>query len=134
MEDDNNYLDVGWKFPPSFNHHSSTVETVDGLSDIRESLIILMRTRVGERIMEKKYGCDLTPLAFQQLDLNLETFMVNNIKETIDQHEARVEVLDVKLSRPNDGHGAININIHYKVKKLDIEDIIQYGYDPIFNK
>ncbi|MCT4697166.1 MAG: GPW/gp25 family protein [Candidatus Cardinium sp.] len=134
MEDDNNFLGIGWKFPPSFNHHSSRVEMVNGLSDIRESLIILMRTRVGERIVEQQYGCDLTPLAFQQLDLNLETFMVNNIKQTITEHEPRVEVLDVQLTTPNDGEGAIGINISYKVKKLDIEETIQYGYHPIFNK
>ena len=134
MEDENNSLGIGWKFPPSFNHHSSTVEMVSGLNDIRESLIILMRTRVGERIVEQKYGCDLTPLAFQQLDLNLETFMVNNIKQTITEHEPRVEVLDVQLTTPNDGEGAIDINISYKVKQLDIEETIQYGYHPIFNK
>ncbi|WP_243018666.1 MULTISPECIES: GPW/gp25 family protein [Candidatus Cardinium] len=134
MENDPNFLGRGWKFPPSFNHHSSTVEMVKGLNDIKESLIILMRTRIGERIIEDKYGCDLTPLAFQQLDLNLETFMVNNIKQTIAEHEPRVEVLDVKLTAPNDGEGAIDINIHYKVKNLDIEATIQYGYHPIYNK
>ncbi|WP_342265325.1 GPW/gp25 family protein [Cardinium endosymbiont of Philonthus spinipes] len=134
MEDDNNFLDTGWKFPPSFNHHSSTVDMVNGLSDIKESLIILMRTRVGERIVEAQYGCDLTPLAFQQLDLNLETFMVNNIKQTIAEHEPRVEVLDVQLTTPNDGEGAIDIHVRYKVKKLDVEETIQYSYHPIFNK
>lgn len=134
MEDGNNFLGIGWKFPPSFNNHSSTVEMISGLNDIRESLIILMRTRVGERIVEQQYGCDLTPLAFQQLDLNLETFMVNNIKQTIAEHEPRVEVLDVQLTTPNDGEGAIDINVSYKVKKLDIEEVIQYSYHPIFNK
>lgn len=134
MEDEHNFLGIGWKFPPAFNHHSSTVEMVSGLNDIRESLIILMRTRVGERIMEHKYGCDLTPLAFQQLNLNLETFMVNNIKQTITEHEPRVEILNVKLTTPNDGEGTIDIHISYKAKKLDIEETIRYGYHPIFNK
>lgn len=133
-EDENNFLGIGWKFPPSFNYHSNTVEMVSGLHDIRESLIILMRTRVGERIIEQQYGCDLMPLAFQQLDLNLETFMVNNIKQTIIEHEPRVEVIEVKLSIPDDGDGAIAIHISYNVKGLDVKETAQYDYHPIFNK
>lgn len=134
MEDENDFLGIGWKFPPTFNHHSNSVEMASGLQDVRESLIILMRTRIGERIVEDRYGCDLTPLAFQQLDLNLETFMVNNIKQTIIEHEPRVEVLSVQLTTPSDGEGAIEINVSYAVKGLDVEEVIQYSYHPIFNK
>ncbi|WP_432446817.1 GPW/gp25 family protein [Candidatus Cardinium hertigii] len=134
MENEHNFLGIGWKFPPCFNHHSSTVEMVNGLHDIKESLIILMRTRVGERIVEHKYGCDLTPLAFQQLNLNLETFMVNNIKQTITEHEPRVEVLDIKLTSSNEEEGTIDIQVNYKVKHLNVEATIQYGYHPVFNR
>ena len=131
---DNPLSIIGWKFPPCFNHHSYSIEMVNGLEDIKESLMILMRTRVGERIIEQQYGCDLTPLAFQQLDLNLQTFMVNNIKQAIMEYETRIDVLDVQLATPNDGEGTIDITICYKVKELDITDTIQYGYHPIFNK
>ena len=134
MEYENDYLGTGWKFPPSFDHHSNSVEMVSGQEDIKESLIILMRTRVGERTMEQGYGCDLTPLAFQQLDLNLETFMVNNIRQTIMEYEPRVDVLEVKLTTPDNGEGAIDIHLTYKIKGLDLEEMIKYSYHPIFNK
>ncbi|TDG95538.1 GPW/gp25 family protein [Cardinium endosymbiont of Culicoides punctatus] len=134
MEDENDFLGIGWKFPPSFNQHSCSVEMVSGLQDVRESLMILMRTKVGERIVEEQYGCDLTPLAFQQLDLNLKTFMVNNIKQTITVHEPRVDVLEVQLNTLNDEEGTMDINVTYMVKALNVEDTIQYNYHPIFNK
>ncbi|AWN81474.1 GPW/gp25 family protein [Candidatus Cardinium hertigii] len=128
--EENYALNVGWKFPPFFNYHSNAVEMVRGLRAIKESLMILMRTRVGERIMEDDYGCDLTPLAFQPLDLNLETFMVNNIKQAIADHEPRVEVYQVQLTTPTDGEGVIAMHIRYKVRKWGIEDMLQYVYQP----
>lgn len=133
-EEGSDFFQVGWKFPPCFNHHSNSVEMVEGLHDIKESLYILMRTRVGERIMEKRYGCDLTPLAFQQLDLNLRTLMVNNIKQSIADYEPRIEVIDVVLTMSDDGQGSIDIYIRYCVKQWDIEEAMQYSYNPIYNK
>ncbi|MBX9890088.1 MAG: GPW/gp25 family protein [Amoebophilaceae bacterium] len=132
-ENEDDYLGIGWKFPPSFDYHNHAVEMVRGVEDVRESLMILMRTRVGERTMEVEYGCDLTPIAFQQLDLNLETLMINNIKQTIMEHEPRVDVLAVSLV-PDHEEGAIDIHLTYKVKELDLEEKIQYSYHPMYNK
>jgi len=133
IENEDDYLGIGWKFPPSFDHQNHSVEMVSGREDIRESLLVLMRTRVGERTMEPEYGCDLMPIAFQQLDLNLETSMVNNIRQTIEEHEPRVEVIEVDLV-PDHEEGSIDIHISYKIKELAIEDQIQYHYNPIVNK
>ena len=132
MDNEDDYLGIGWKFPPSFDCHNNAVEMVSGVEDIRESLMILMRTRVGERTMESDYGCDLTPIAFQQLDLNLETSMVNNIKQTIMEHEPRVDVIAVTLV-PDQEEGGVDIHLTYKVKELDLEEKVQYSYHPMYN-
>lgn len=121
---------VGWAFPPSFDYHSGSVELASGNQDIRESLMILMRTRVGERIEEREYGCDLMPLAFQQLDLNLKTFMVNNIKQSIATYEPRVDVVKVELTEANDGQGSIDIRVLYKVKNQEGIEELNYNYQP----
>ncbi len=134
MEDAYTYLGIGWKFPPSFDRHSGSVEMVSGLEDVKESLTILMRTRVGERTMEPTYGSELTPLAFQQVDLNLQTFMVNNIRQTIAEHEPRVDVLEVTLCTPDTGEGSIDIHLTYKIKGEDLTEVLQYRYHPIFNQ
>lgn len=135
MEDnESNDFEIGWGFPPAFDYQSGSVEVVRGSQDVKESLMILLRTRVGERVMEQDYGCDLMPLAFQQLDLNLETFMVNNIEQAICEYEPRVDVLSVRLMESNGGQGAIDIQITYKLKKGEGEEVIQYSYNPVLNK
>ena len=71
---------IGWKFPVVFNKYSRSVDVVDSLDDsIKESLYVLLTTTPGERLMELEYGCNIKSIAFKPLDLNLKTYISNNI-------------------------------------------------------
>ena len=127
-DDANNFVGTGWAFPPSFDPHSRSVEIVKNEEDIIESLRILLSTTPGERTMEPDYGCDLSPLAFQRLDLNLETFIVNNIKKAIVAYEPRVRVDSIKLDREHNMAGTINITINYTVRATNTAKNMVYPY------
>ena len=126
MNSVSSFLGEGWAFPPSFDHHSRSVEIVKNEEDIIESLRILLSTTPGERPMEPGYGCDLSPLAFQRLDLNLETFMINNIKKAILYYEPRIRVNSIKLDTENRLEGTININ--YTVRATNAARNMVYPY------
>ena len=127
-ETSNSFLGRGWAFPPSFDQHSRSVETVSNEEDIVESLRILFSTTPGERPMEPDYGCDLSPIAFQRLDLNLETFMVNNIKKAILYYEPRIQVDSIKLDTEHRLEGTIQIKIDYTVKATNTARNMVYPY------
>ena len=69
------FLGTGWEFPPAFVpvEEKSTVAMVSGRIDIEQSLGILLSTLPGERIMQPRYGCDLTPILFEPLTTSLIT-------------------------------------------------------------
>ncbi len=123
----NSFLGIGWEFPPSFDEHSKSVDMVCDEQDIKESLMILLGTTPGERPMEPTYGCDLSPLAFQSLDLNLETFMTNNIKKAILNHEPRIHVNNIQLES-NTLEGIINISVNYTIKTTNSLQNMIYPY------
>ena len=56
---------LGWKFPPSFNKFSKSVDVVYNENSIKESLYILLTTIPGERLMELDYGCDIHSTLFK---------------------------------------------------------------------
>ncbi len=113
----------GWAFPPKFNAYSKSVEMVSGKQSINESLQVLLTTIPGERLMELDYGCDLTILAFKNLDLNLKTFITNNIKAAIDRWEKRISVQSVDIEQINDIDDTIKVTIVYTIlQTLEVEN------------
>ena len=123
------FKSLGWKFPPTFNKYSKTVETVSDKDSIRESLYVLLTTTRGERLMVLDYGCDINTLAFKRLDLNLTTFIQNNIKTAIIKWEPRIEISNVIVTQLKDGEGIINIKIEYKIKRTNEKDSLVFTYN-----
>jgi len=128
MVENDDFLGAGWAFPPSFDHYSKSVALVGNQQDIQESLQILLTTTPGERIMELDYGCDLSPLAFRRLDLNLTTFMTNNIKKAILYYEPRIRVTDITLEADQDTPGIIHIYINYTIKATNTPGNMVYTH------
>ena len=121
-----NYL--GWKFTITFNKYSKTVDNTTSLEEsIKTSLYLLLTTTQGERIMELEYGCDLNSIMFKPLDLNLKTFISNNIKSAIQKWEPRVNVLDVEVANERNDP-VISINIKYKIIETDTVDSLNFEY------
>ena len=121
-----NYL--GWKFPITFNKYSKTVDSTNSLEEsIKTSLYLLLTTTQGERIMELEYGCDLNSIMFKPLDLNLKTFISNNIKSAIQKWEPRVNVLDVEVANERNDP-VISINVKYKIIETDTVDSLNFEY------
>ena len=119
---------LGWKFPTIFNKYSRSVDVVDNLEDsIRESLFVLLTTTPGERLMELEYGCDIKSIAFKPLDLNLKTYISNNIKDTITKWEDRIDLLNVEVEDCQT-EGLLNINIKYVIKLNNEKSSLNFDY------
>ena len=66
--EDKSFLGRGWSFPPDFQNDKRTTRMSEYEEDIRQSLIILFSTRVGERF-NRNYGCNLADLNRLQVRL-----------------------------------------------------------------
>ena len=114
MEDDNlDFLGKGWSFPPKFNNLFASVEMSTGNKDIHESLEILLGTIPGERHLHPEYGCDLSPLSFENISPSIESKVTRKIESAIIQFEPRIDIdsIDFELSIDN---GIVFIHIIHK--------------------
>jgi hypothetical protein len=114
MEDHRSFLGTGWGFPPTFSRDSHGVLMVADDEDIRSSLEVLLSTRVGERVMQPKYGCDLDRLVFEPIDTGLQAYVVDLITTAILYFEPRI-VLDAVVIDGSPLSGEVFITLKYTI-------------------
>lgn len=100
----------GWRFDvPSIDRRdlpiglmvgaSGGIDTVSDDEAIRQSLLLLLSTRPGERVMRPTYGCDLDRLVFSPNDDTSAGLAMHLVQQAVTRWEPRVDVLRVDASR-----------------------------------
>jgi phage baseplate assembly protein W len=72
-----------------------TTRTVDDSEAIRQSLLSLLATRPGERVMRPLYGCDLYRLVFSPNDATTAGLAMHYARRAVERWEPRVTVVSV---------------------------------------
>ena len=121
------FLGKGWSFPPSFDNAGNEVIMRQGEPDIQDSLKILLSTSLGERIMQPRYGCNLSDLLFDTLDTTLTTELKNRILNGILFFEPRIDVEKIELT-PNELGGLVLISIDYIIRTTNTRGNLVYPF------
>ena len=110
---------VGIAFPFRKGDQSDPQVSVDNQS-IKESLVQLVMTAKGERVMRPTLGCNAYGYVFESQDGALDTLVRTDIATTIATYEKRVRVLSIDIERPEENHALITINyVVVATKQLD---------------
>ncbi len=111
---DNSFLGTGWAFPPTFHKdRKSGVDMVSNEIDIEQSLRILLSTKVGERIMEPRYGCDLYTYLFQSISNSRVHLITEVIRTAIIKFEPRIKLIEINMDESDYLDGVIRIGLDY---------------------
>jgi phage baseplate assembly protein W len=116
MENKKAFLGIGWAFPPEFIKSQQATKMTADEEDIKSSLHVLLTTRLGERIMLPKYGCNLDELLFENLDRTLITYVSDLIETAILYYEPRIDVTNIDISETDPLEGKLEIKIDYIVR------------------
>ena len=126
--DQESFLGTGWSFPPEFSNTSKAVLMSVDEKDIQESIGIILSTRLGERVMEPNFGCNLEDLLFSPLDLTLKTFAGELVRTAILYFEPRVKVHEVDISQGDDLNGILLITIEYTIRSTNSRSNMVYPF------
>lgn len=113
------FLGRGWSFPPEFDRQAKAVLMLEEEVDIQSSLYILLSTRLGERVMQPTYGCNMDNLVFEAMNLTLLTYLKDLVENAILYHEPRIELDKVIIDTTNQNEGLLLIEIHYNVRSTN---------------
>lgn len=127
MNKEKSFLGVGWSFPPAFDNAGGEVQMLKGEDDIQSSLQVLLATRLGERVVQPLFGCNLDAMMFELLDTTLKTEMRDLVQKAILYFEPRVNVDQIDLESSNT-IGLILITVNYTVRSTNTRGNLVYPF------
>ena len=110
------FKDISLSFqvnPSNFDLVTITNETA-----ISRSVRNLVYTNRGERFFNESIGSQVTRLLFETVDTITASIIRDEIKQTIENNEPRVNLIEVNVI-PDDEQGEFNVDIIYRIVGLD---------------
>jgi uncharacterized protein len=99
-----------------------------GAAKVEESILLILGTEYGERVMRPRFGCKLGSLIFSPNNASTANLAKFYVTDALAQWESRIDVIDVDVANDNIG-GALLINITYRLRATqDIRNLIYPFY------
>ena len=110
----NDYIGSGLAFPLQISVQGG-VQISSSTQNIEESIIIILRTDLGERVYRPNFGSRLSELVFEPL--NVQTLMLIRlyVEEALKMWEPRIILKEVRAD-PDPVRGRVDIEIVYQPK------------------
>lgn len=119
------YLGKGWAFPSNDLSVQGGIRLSTGAQKIEESIWIILRTKLGERVYRPNFGSRLTELEFAPMNTETLSLMRLYIREALEICEPRI-ILHKVLTDSDPVGGKVDIIINYLIK--DFPDIHSFVY------
>jgi hypothetical protein len=124
---------VGWAFPVEPAPREAVGEAPEELPpeeqgrlalareerSIRESIMLIVGTARGERVMRPTFGCGLHDLVYEPNDSMTAARASLEIRESLIDWEPRIEVLDVQAGADPVEPEKLLINLDYRVRSTN---------------
>jgi len=108
------FLGVGWKFPIDLDRRKG-IALSQFEENIEESILIILGTALGERIMRPDFGCAVHDLVFAPNNSNTHGLIVYYVKEALTKWEPRIQALNVRCDLNTEEPSRVNTAIEYQV-------------------
>jgi phage baseplate assembly protein W len=125
--DANTFIGRGIAFPMRVDHTGS-IALVGGPEDIDRSIVMVLSTAKGERLMRPEFGCAIWDQLFEPINANTLGLMAQAVRDAIGQWEPRVELEDVSTSADPDGQGKVRIDITYRIRATNDRRNLVYPF------
>ena len=90
------------------------VELVADDLALRQSILLLLATVPGERVMRPQYGCDLERFVFAPNDDTTAGLAMQTVRSAIERWEPRIEILALDASRDPDDAAKLVVTLTYR--------------------
>lgn len=96
-------------------------------AQVRQSILLILRTAPGERMMRPEFGAGLNSLAFEPMDAVTVSLVQHRVTETLQRFEPRIEVLSVSVEAMSD-EGRLEALIQYRVRRTNTVNNLVYPF------
>lgn len=107
------FLGVGLSFP--LRVEEGKVQWSAYEESIKESIVVILSTAKGERVMRPDFGCGLFELVFSKNNMSTASLAIFYVEEALKEWEPRIELIKVDANPDRKDSSKLNIEIEYKV-------------------
>lgn len=108
------YLGTGWAFPLQVSLQGG-IQLSSAARSVEESIWLILRTDLGERVYRPTFGSRLSELMFAPLNSQTLLLLRLFVQEALEMWEPRI-VLEEVLTDPDPVRGRVDITIRYRLK------------------
>jgi phage baseplate assembly protein W len=105
----------GWVFPPKIDAQGGLALTNE-ISELEQSMIIILTTSPGQRVMRTTFGCRLHELVFAPNNNQTAARARRFVEDALRMWEPRVTIVEVDARPDPDNAASLLIAIQYEVK------------------
>jgi phage baseplate assembly protein W len=102
---------------------------VGGRDVVRQSLLLLLTTVPGERVMRPTYGCHLHRLVFWPNDDTTAGLAIHYVRDAVERFELRAQIVGVDASRNPDLPERLDLVLAYRVRPTGQLDELAVSID-----
>lgn len=96
-------------------------------SQVRQSILSILRTGPGERVMRPDFGGGIDRMAFEPMNTVTVAVLQHLIQDALARFEPRIEVLSVAAT-PVSEAGQLPFDIRYRVRRTDSVSNLVYPF------
>lgn len=112
--EDRTFLGRGWAFPVRLDSKGQTT-MVELEEDIRQSVLLILHTNPGERVMRPDFGAGLNALVFEPLNTTTISLARHRVEQALIVWEPRIDSITVQV-RAEPPLGRMMIEVRYRVR------------------
>jgi phage baseplate assembly protein W len=83
---------------------------------VRQSILLLLSTVPGERVMRPDYGCSLNQLIFSPNDDTTAGLAIHFVRQALERWEPRAEILQLEAEANEAAGEILEIRLEYRVR------------------
>jgi hypothetical protein len=113
-------LGIGWNFPVELDDAAQARFSIAEYEEsVSQSILIILSTAKGERVMRPDFGSGLSELVFAVNNATTQAMATFEAREALETWEPRIEVLGVETSVSGGRDEQLLIYIDYRVRTTD---------------
>lgn len=109
------FLGTGWTFPIKPDA-AGRLAYVEGESNVEQSLLVLLQTALGERLMRPDFGCEAPRLVFAPGSVQFLSLLETTVREAVRDWEPRIELKDIGAEADPADEAHVTVSISYSVR------------------
>lgn len=105
------------------------IELGDEVQTINQSILMILGTELGERVMNPDFGCEINKIIYAPLDDTTLGLAKYYVEKALKRWEKRIDLVDIDVNYSDKDPGKLIMVIKYKIKKSNTNSSVIYNYD-----